>query len=326
MSTLCGWRAAKEIDLFAAFSLIGKISHISSISLFLICRFGKVDPARGRQTLCKFYDNEILNEQLQRIKSAQTVDEFEKLLQEQLRRQQGFTKSAKSIQPYYDSDEILRNKTCLSEQCERQTYRFDGNQLLNENRDASSSSSVPLAKPTSRSYDYFAYAAAECYEKCISVYLNDLSASDRRVERERQSILSHIDYSIPLKLRQVFDDSSLANQVERIKISFESLQPVQLRSPRQSIHIPRVRQQTMSSNESNNNRDESTTQVKDPPEIVLSDHSTNQNIKQDTTKSYSDSDQVIDKNNCYLSVPIGHFYSSEARPPWKKKVQETWKI
>lgn len=203
-------------------------SHFLLSNLFsLICRFGKVEPTtpRGRRTLCNLiHDNEILNEQLQRIKSAQTVDDFEKLLQEQLRRNQHLPDSANlSVEPYADSDEILRNRTCLSEQDKQSagTRRFDGNQLLNEQHRNTSSSTSTI----SRQFEYYAYAAAECYEKCISVYLNELSAFDRQVERERQSILSHIDHSIPLKLRQVFDDSSLANQIERIKISFETAQP-----------------------------------------------------------------------------------------------------
>lgn len=233
-----------------------------------------------------------------------------------MRRNQHLPRSAKSsVQPYADADEILRNRTCLSERDKPSsvTRRFEGSQLLNEqHRNTSSSTSS-----TSRQVECYAYAAAECYEQCISVYLNDLSAFDRRVERERQSILSHIDHSIPLKLRQVFDDSSLAKQIERIKISFEAAQStVELKCARQSFHIPRLCRQTMSSNDSNNNRDEDTKQVNQPPEIVLSDHSTNQNIiKGDSAKScYSDSEQAIDKN-CYLSVPIRHCYSSEARPP-----------
>lgn len=297
-----------------------------SHTILLIFRFGTPEPTRGRQTLCKYYhDNEILNEQLPRIKAAQTVNDFEQLLQEQLRRNQVFPKSAKSIEPYYDFEEILRNRTCLSEKSVLQ-YRFVSKQLLNENRETSSTLSLGNHPFTSaprrqnekvRNIENFTYVAAECYEKCISVYLNDLSSFERQVERERQSILSHIDHSIPLSLRQVFDDSSLINQINRIKISFKSPQsnPPKLKSPRQSIHIPRVCLQTMSSNDSNKNRDESTNQVKDPPEIVLSDHSTNQNnIPGDITENFSDTAQSIDKS-CYLSVPIGNCYSSEARPP-----------
>lgn len=136
-----------------AFILIGKMSSrsilISSHHLFsLICRFGKVEltTPRGRRTLCNLIqDNEILNEQLQRIKSAQTVDDFEKLLQEQLRRNQHLPRSAKpSVQPYDNSDKILQNRTCLSERDKPSsvTRRFDGNQLLNEqHRNTSSSAS-----------------------------------------------------------------------------------------------------------------------------------------------------------------------------------------
>lgn len=312
--------AKREIDLrekvFRFYRNWKKIIIIWCL-LISICRFGEPDPARGRQTLCKHYlDNELLNEQLQRIKSARTVDEFEKLLQEQLRCNQGFAKSAKSIEPYFDFEAILRSKTCLIS--EKLQYRFDGNQLLNENRNTS----APEHKCHRLSrIENFAFAAAECYEKCIGVYLNDLSALDRRVERERQSILSHIDFSLPSRLRQVFDDSSLANRIDRIKISFQSSSSTTVSTSRPSVvhHIPRVSQQTMSSNDSNNNREESTNQVKDPPKIVLSDHSSNQNniVQVGIAKNYRESEQVTDKN-CYLSVPIRHCYSSEARPPWKQ--------
>jgi hypothetical protein len=70
----------------------------------------------------------------------------------------------------------------------------------------------------------------------------------------------------------------------------------------------------MSCNDTNNNHNDSTNQVKDPPKIILSDHSTNQNILQGENfiKNFSDNDTVNDKN-C-LNVPIESF-SSEARPP-----------
>jgi hypothetical protein len=70
----------------------------------------------------------------------------------------------------------------------------------------------------------------------------------------------------------------------------------------------------MSCNDTNNNQDVSTNQLKDPPKIILSDHSTNSNILQgDRTKSFSDKEKVIDKH-C-LTVPANGTFSGEARPP-----------
>uniref|UniRef100_A0A1B0D958 Uncharacterized protein n=1 Tax=Phlebotomus papatasi TaxID=29031 RepID=A0A1B0D958_PHLPP len=46
------------------------------------CRFGvNLCPGRGRQTLCQQFNNEILSEQLQKVKSAQSVEDFRKLLE-----------------------------------------------------------------------------------------------------------------------------------------------------------------------------------------------------------------------------------------------------
>lgn len=71
----------------------------------------------------------------------------------------------------------------------------------------------------------------------------------------------------------------------------------------------------MSCNENNNNHNESTNKLKDLPKIICSDHSTNQiKIQGERIKKFSDKEKVIDDKNC-LAVPMGNFYSSEARPP-----------
>lgn len=69
----------------------------------------------------------------------------------------------------------------------------------------------------------------------------------------------------------------------------------------------------MSCNDTNNNSTDSTKQLKDPPKIILSDHSTNQTIQGDKNKEFSDSNSALGKT-C-LTIPLENFYSSEARPP-----------
>lgn len=71
----------------------------------------------------------------------------------------------------------------------------------------------------------------------------------------------------------------------------------------------------MSCNDTNNNHNECTNKLKDPPKIILSDHSTNQNILQGEKFQRSFSDNTAVKSENCLKVPIERSFSSEARPP-----------
>lgn len=268
----------------------------------------------------------MLSEQLREIKSAQSVLEFERLFSEQLRH----PSSAKSIQPYYDAKEVLNplkpfaSETCL---CTKDLYRLT--RLVSEGKRSPSPTSIfnasrSLCKP---SIDAFVDLAADCYDKCIHVYLDNLSECNRRAEIvERQSVTSPAGYSgrRSLKSRKI-NEQLLVNQISKLSINLEShhLQPTATSfsadhffSTRQStLSLPQCSPQTMSSNDANNNSTESTNNLKDPPKIVLSDHSTNQSIQGDNSKdTYSDRRNSADDKNS-LTIPIENYYSSEARPP-----------
>lgn len=268
----------------------------------------------------------MLSEQLREIKSAHTVLEFERLFSEQLRH----PNSAQSIQPYYDTKEVLNplkpfaSETCL---CTKDLYRLT--RLVTEGKRSPSPTNAlnairSLSKP---SIDAFVNLASDCYDRCINVYLDNLSECNRRAEIvERQSATSPSGYAgrRSLKSRKI-NEQLLVNQISKLSINLESHhQPPTATSfsadhffsTRQStLSLPQCSSQTMSSNDANNNSTECTNNLKDPPKIILSDHSTNQSIQGDTDKdTYIDRRNSADDKNS-LTIPIENYYSSEARPP-----------
>lgn len=152
-------------------------------------RLGEPFPFRGRQTICKYYaNNEILNEQLLEIKSATTVQELEKLFSDQLRHNQGYAKSAKSIEPYYDTKDVLNplkpfaSETCL---CTKDLYRLNNNRVANERflrspSPATSTSSNKKGLKHTTAIDDFVHWASDCYDKCINIYLDNLDDCNRK--------------------------------------------------------------------------------------------------------------------------------------------------
>lgn len=281
--------------------------------------------------MCKYYDhNEILNDQLLEIKSAQTASQFEKLFHHQLRHQQGYPKSAKSIEPYFDVKEILNplklfaSEACL---CTKELYRLNDSRLVNERQRAPSPSLVTNAikglSGNEKSINDFVSLASECYEKCINIYLDNLNDCNQRAETlVRQSLKSPSGYSGKRSLKShKINDLALESQIKKLSISLDTTrcdivsQTDTFYSARQSTFSPQnCSQQTMSCNDTNNNSTESTNQLKDPPKIILSDHSTNQiPIQGDKNKDCSDNNSAVDKNS--LHVPIENYYSNEARPP-----------
>lgn len=265
------------------------------------------------------------------IKSAHTVQEFEKLFNQQLRHQ-GFSKSAKSyIEPYFDIKEVLNplkpftNDTCL---CTKDLHRLQsGHRQTNERQQrtttpAATTSNAIKSLNCKNSIEDFVSLASECYEKCINIYLDNLNDCNRRADIiERQSIKSPSGYTGRRSLKpKRINDLSLANRINKLSINlhrdvasttldnFDSIR----QSPSSS---PNCSHQTMSCNDTNNNSTESTNQLKDPPKIVLSDHSTNHTIQGDSSKiaEFSASGTASDKNS--LTIPIENYYSGEARPP-----------
>ena len=298
---------------------------------FFPLRLGEPFPFRGRQTLCKYYDhNEILNDQLLQIKSAQTAKEFEKLLHQQLRHHQGYPKGTKSVEPYFDIDEVLNplqkfaSEACL---CTKEFYRFNDSRLTNERQKAASpvvvTNSIKTLSGNEKSINDFVSLASECYDTCINIYLANLNDCNQHAEHLlRQSLKSTSGYTGKRTLKSnKFNEFKLTSQIQKLSISLNTLhcdvvsQSDTFFSTRQSNLSPKhCSHQTMSCNDTNNNSTESTNQLKDPPKIILSDCSTNQiQIQGDKNKDYSDNNSAIDKNS--LTVPIENYCSSEARPP-----------
>lgn len=293
-------------------------------------RLGEPFPFRGRQTLCKYYDhNEVLNDQLLQIKSAQTAKEFEKLLHQQLRRHQGYPTT--SVEPYFDIEEVLNplkkfaSEACL---CTKDFYRFNDSRLTNERQRVASPAAVTNAikklSGNEKSIDDFVSLASECYDTCINIYLANLNDCNQHADHLlRQSLKSTSGYTGKRSLKSnKVNELTLASQIQKLSISFGThhcdvvSQTDTFFSTRQSnLSSKHCSHQTMSCNGTNNNSNESTNQLKDPPEIILSDYSvTNQiQIQGDKNKDYSDNNSAIDKNS--LTVPIENYYSSEARPP-----------
>jgi hypothetical protein len=269
--------------------------------------------------LCKYYDhNEVLNDELLSIKSAQTVQQFEKLFNQQLRHHQGYPKSAQSVEPYYDIKEVLNplkpfaSETCL---CTKDVYRLNEYRQANERqRTPSTSNAIKSFDGSKNSIANFVNLASECYEKCINFYLHNLNDCNQRAESiGRQSIKSASGYTGKSSLRSK-KINDLAQKLNKLSINLtRDITSDTFYSERQSTSSPHnCSYQTMSCNDANNNSTESTNQLKDPPKIILSDHSTN-SIQGDNKKEYSDSNSAIDKNS--LTIPIENYYSSEARPP-----------
>lgn len=254
--------------------------------------------------------------------------DLEKLLDQQLRHNQGFPKSAKSVERFYDIKEVLNplkpfaSETCL---CTKDLYRLTSNQLTNERRRTPSPTASNAIKGLNckTTIDEFVHLASDCYDKCINIYLDNLNDCDRRADIiERQSIKSQSRYigKRSLKSRRI-NDLSLANRINKLNINLDTYhREVVSHSPdhfygagQSPLSIQHCFHQSMSCHDTNNNSTESTNQLKDPPKIVFSDHSTNQSLQGDNSKDYSDSNSCTDKN-C-LTIPIDNFYSSEARPP-----------
>lgn len=255
------------------------------------------------------------------IKSATTIQELEKLFSDQLRHNQGYAKSAKSVEPYYDTKDVLNplkpfaSETCL---CTKDLYRLNNNRVANE-RQFRSPSPSPSTSNTIKglklktSIDEFVHLASDCYDKCINIYLDNLNDCNRRAEL----IKSPSGYAGKRSLKpKKINDVSLTYQIQKLNINLDSFQRddyFQFHRSQTPVSPQPCSQKAMSCNDTNNNSTDGTNQLKDPPKIILSDHSTNQSI-QGETKEFSDSDNSASSKTC-LTIPLENFYSSEARPP-----------
>lgn len=272
--------------------------------------------------MCKYYDNnEIINSQLFRIKSAATVRDFERIFNEQSRNRQFISKSAKSVEKYYDTKTILTtsplipftSEACL---CTRDFYRLDyaAVKLKEHQQKSIVANSQNLIKNFTSSFDNFLDLASDCYINCIQSYLVNLNECDRRAEVLERRQSSNIYETNSLKTNQI-NENLLINQFNRLDINLSTRsdnltsQNKSHNCRRQSNNCNRSSFQVMSCNDTNNNCTDSTNQLKDPPKIIVT------TLKQSTHQSDSENSDIstgLDKNS--LTIPITN-YCSEARPP-----------
>lgn len=255
-----------------------------------------------------------------RIKSATTSDDIERIFSEQLRHNQFYAKSAKSVEPYFDTQTILAVKTYASDTClcAKEFYRLDYNlQPWHESSRARvQSNAIKLQAVDDKGFEDFYRTATECYDTCIQFYLNDLNECNRKAEIiARQSVkrpaTSCGSFKRSLRGENQFPDE-LATQLKKLSINLE-----QKSCGGQSGTICSSFR-AMSCNDTNNNSTDSTN-LKEPPKIILSDFSTKQQQEHATQElpAIGDSEKNFESDtsgkSC-LTIPLTN-YCSEARPP-----------
>ena len=261
-----------------------------------------------------------------RIKSATTAVEFERIFNEQHRYKHGYSKSVKSIEPYFDTQAVLEprlrataSETCL---CAKEFYRLDYNLL--QKRPAAlvqqqSTNAIKRLTVDDKGFNAFLLSASECYDTCIQYYLNDLNSCNQKADfiarQSSQRPASSCSFGIrSLKLESKFPDE-ITNKFRKLSINLEKSTTQVENCTRQSSTSHRSFQAMSCSETNNNNNNIESTNVplKDPPKIICSDFSQ----QQDTQKIVGDcekdfSSEKSDKN-C-LTIPHTNF-CSEARPP-----------
>lgn len=296
-------------------------------------RLGEQFAFRGRQTICKYYDsNEIINNQLIRIKSATTAVEFERIFNEQHRYKHGYSKSVKSVEPYFDTQAVLEpplrataSETCL---CAKEFYRLDYNLLQKQpatlvQQQSLSTNAIKRLTVDDKGFNAFLLSASECYDTCIQYYLNDLNSCNQKADfiaRQSSQLrpTSSCSFGIrSLKLESKIPDE-ITNKLRKLSINLEKSTTQLENCARQSSTSHRSFQAMSCSDTNNNHNTESTNvQLKDPPKIICSDFSS----AAATTQQQSDTQKSVEKDfssdksdkNC-LKIPHSN-YCSEARPP-----------
>lgn len=306
------------------------------------CRLGEQLLNHENKTVCKYHShNEIINDKLFGIK---TVQDFERILNSRLRHR-------RDIEPFYGSSTIptpslrpLASETCLHTKdyyrlncihedyyCYKQPY-CRPTPLLSR---ATTSNAATKFKATDSSLEKFICLAAECYNRCIKYYLNNLNDCNRKVEKssKRQSVTDQKasdkkepntekpPETTPIKERESVNEQPLVNQLNRLNINLHHTTSCddthineKTKNTGQSTAIfTQCRSQAMSWSDSNDSSTESTNHMQDPPKIIFSDFSTAKQQTQDKSdKDLSDNRSAIERN-C-LSIPKTR-YCSEARPP-----------
>lgn len=120
--------------------------------MFLIFfRFGENFPWRGRQTLCKNFNNEIISEEFKRIRQTNSVEEFSNLL----KRHNNNNKVRKNFENYLNPISSINNQQ---------------QQLSEKNKNINSNENI----------ETFIELASQCYNEGFQIHLNILEECSRR--------------------------------------------------------------------------------------------------------------------------------------------------
>lgn len=255
-----------------------------------------------------------------RIKSASTAEDIERLFNEQLRHNQFYPKNtAKSVEPYYDTQAILEplktyaSETCL---CAKEFYRLDYNlQPWHDiSRPRVQSNAIKRLEVDDKGFEDFYRLANECYDTCIQFYLNDLNDCNRKAEIIARQSVKRPATSCGIFKRTLEADNKvpdeLTNQLKKLSINLEKNCVGQ-----STTNV--CSSQAMSCNDNNNNSTDSTN-LKEPPKIIFSDFSSKQQQEHATQlQANSESEKNFESDTSgknSLTIPITN-YCSEARPP-----------
>jgi hypothetical protein len=306
----------------------------------LFFRFGENFPFRGRQTLCKYYNNEILNEKLLKIKSAESAKDLENLLEYyNSSGRKGRAQSAGVQGEYYDCKNILRkglqgsSQSCLCQQLVNgYTYTNESIPLSEPTTHASENAIINIKKKIDEnSIDDFIRLASHCYNNYIQCHLNQLDwcnqkATFVREQQKEYKIKFPVKKRIPSARSRVslavngYDDLLITSKIHTLDIKSAASDSILIRNRRQSLIKSEISCKIM--NDSDGLSEKSTNQLiicgKEPPKIILSDHSDSDQTS-DTNNNNSDKSDTNTNSftnpKKYLSVPVTNRFRSEARPP-----------
>lgn len=255
-----------------------------------------------------------------RIKSATTAEDIGRIFSEQLRHNQFYSKSEKSIDPYYDTQAILApaktfgSETCL---CAKEFYRLDYNlQPWHDiTRPGVQSNAIKRLAVDDKGLEDFYRLANECYDTCIQFYLNDLNDCNRKAEVIARHSVKRPATSCGNSKRSLKAENQLPDelsiQLKKLSINLEQSKNCGGQSSTFCSSF-----QAMSCNDTNNNSIDSTN-LKEPPKIILSDFSSKQQEHASQPPANSESEKNFDSDtsgkSC-LTIPLTN-YCSEARPP-----------
>lgn len=152
------------------------------IFVVISCRLGENLPFRGRQVLCKYYkNNEILSEQLLRIKSAKTTKEIKELLvyhHKKVKR----NNSSVPIGKHYDCNKILEAKRGHVKPCSCKLSNY-GKISTDQSTTTNNANAIKTGKrkTSENTVDDFIRLASQCYKNYIQSHFNELNWCSKKV-------------------------------------------------------------------------------------------------------------------------------------------------